>query len=142
MLLIKLAAGNQLQALDRSENIFKGEISDILLKIIKMKFFVTPFKWILIFVATFILQNVESAKILAVFPFPGPSQYILVEPYLKALAAKGHEMTVINAFPQKQPISNFRDVPVIEVHANYAGKYNLKYLLQRAVNELWRVQIM
>ncbi|XP_065368673.1 UDP-glycosyltransferase UGT5-like [Calliphora vicina] len=74
----------------------------------------------LIFIFTSTLQNVESAKILAVFPFPGPSQYILVQPYLKALAAKGHEMTVINAFPQKQQFNNFRDVLVMEVHDNYA----------------------
>ncbi|XP_065354386.1 UDP-glycosyltransferase UGT5-like [Calliphora vicina] len=74
----------------------------------------------LLFVLTFTVQNVECAKILAVFAFPGPSQYILVQPYLKALAAKGHELTVINAFPQKQPIANYRDVLVMEVHENYA----------------------
>ncbi|XP_065354385.1 UDP-glycosyltransferase UGT5-like [Calliphora vicina] len=81
---------------------------------------VRPLLLSLLFVITFTVQNVTCAKILALFPFPGPSQYILVQPYLKALAAKGHELTVINAFPQKQPISNFRDVLVMEVHDNYA----------------------
>ena len=75
-----------------------------------------------IFAVFFLIeQNAESAKILAVFPFPGPSQYILVQPYLKALAARGHELTVINAFPQKQPVKNYRDVTVLEVFDNYAG---------------------
>lgn len=82
---------------------------------------------VLIVLVTF--QYIESAKILALFPFPGPSQYILVQPYLKALAARGHEVTVINAFPQKQPVKNFRDIPVLEVHDNYAGKYLKKLLL-------------
>ncbi|XP_017076581.2 UDP-glucosyltransferase 2-like [Drosophila eugracilis] len=44
----------------------------------------------------------DSAKILATLPFPGPSQYIFVETFLKALAAKGHEVTVINAFNNKE----------------------------------------
>ena len=75
-----------------------------------------------IFGVLFIMaENAESAKILAVFPFPGPSQYILVQPYLKALAARGHELTVINAFPQKQPVKNYRDIAVMEVFDNYAG---------------------
>ncbi|XP_073825560.1 UDP-glucosyltransferase 2-like [Musca autumnalis] len=63
----------------------------------------------------------ETAKILALFPFPGPSQYILVQPYLKMLASRGHEVTCINAFPQKQRVKNFRDVTVMEVHDDYAA---------------------
>ncbi|KAM7361144.1 UDP-glucosyltransferase 2-like isoform 2-T2 [Cochliomyia hominivorax] len=62
----------------------------------------------------------KSAKILAIFPFPGPSQYILVQPYLKTLATRGHEVTVINAFPQKTPIKIFRDIYVPEV-LKYVG---------------------
>ncbi|XP_075147412.1 uncharacterized protein LOC142221545 [Haematobia irritans] len=67
-----------------------------------------------------LLVDIEAVKILAIFPFPGPSQYILVQPYLKALASRGHQLTVINAFPQKQKVDNFRDIPVLEVHDNYA----------------------
>ncbi|KAH8294654.1 hypothetical protein KR018_000885, partial [Drosophila ironensis] len=54
----------------------------------------------------------EAARILAVFPFPGPSQYINALPLLKALASRGHEVTSINAFPQKKPLKNFRDIPI------------------------------
>ncbi|XP_014094002.3 UDP-glucosyltransferase 2 [Bactrocera oleae] len=52
----------------------------------------------------------ESAKILAIFPFTGPSQYMCVQPYLKTLAARGHEVTSISVFPQKTPLKNFRDI--------------------------------
>ncbi|XP_037817465.1 UDP-glucosyltransferase 2-like [Lucilia sericata] len=62
----------------------------------------------------------ETAKILAIFPFPGPSQYLVVQPYLKTLASRGHEVTVINAFPQKTPIPNYRDINVPEV-LQYVG---------------------
>ncbi|KAH8292129.1 hypothetical protein KR054_006006, partial [Drosophila jambulina] len=64
----------------------------------------------------------EAARILAVFPFPGPSQYINVVPYLKTLASRGHEVTSINAFPQKKPVKNFRDIPILEVFNNYNGE--------------------
>lgn len=65
--------------------------------------------------------QLEGARILALFPFPGPSQYINVVPYLKALAARGHEVTSVNAFPQKKPVKNFRDIPVLEVFQSYEG---------------------
>ncbi|KAH8406761.1 hypothetical protein KR222_010009, partial [Zaprionus bogoriensis] len=61
----------------------------------------------------------EGARILAIFPFPGPSQYINVVPYLKALAARGHDVTSVNAFPQKKPVQNFTDIFVPEVFHYY-----------------------
>ncbi|XP_017040219.2 UDP-glucosyltransferase 2 [Drosophila ficusphila] len=62
---------------------------------------------------------IESARILAIFPYPGPSQYINVVPYLKTLTSRGHQVTSINAFPQKKPVENFRDIPNLEVFDNY-----------------------
>lgn len=69
------------------------------------------------------LQQTNAANILAIFPFPGPSQYICVQAYLKALAARGHEVTVISAFPQKKPLRNFRDISIEEVLNGYEGTY-------------------
>ncbi|XP_020812796.1 UDP-glucuronosyltransferase 2B15-like [Drosophila serrata] len=57
----------------------------------------------------------ESAKILATFPFPGRSQYIYMETYLKALADKGHQVTVINAFKNKA-YPNMRFIEAMKVH--------------------------
>lgn len=56
----------------------------------------------------------ESAKILSIFGFPGPSQYIMASALLKTLAERGHEVTSISTFPQKQPLKNFRDIAVME----------------------------
>ncbi|KMZ04307.1 uncharacterized protein Dsimw501_GD20682 [Drosophila simulans] len=61
----------------------------------------------------------QAARILAIFPFPGPSQYINVVPYLKELAGRGHHVTSVNAFPQKKPVANFRDVFLPDVFDNY-----------------------
>ncbi|KAI8044000.1 UDP-glucosyltransferase 2 [Drosophila gunungcola] len=57
----------------------------------------------------------ESAKILATLPFPGRSQYIFVENYLKALASKGHQVTVINAFKNKAT-PNMRFIEAFGAH--------------------------
>ncbi|CAD6995922.1 unnamed protein product [Ceratitis capitata] len=64
-------------------------------------------------------QRTDCAKILAIFPFPGPSQYICVQAYLKALAGRGHEVTVVSAYPQKKPLPNFRDISLEEVLNGY-----------------------
>ncbi|XP_065367855.1 UDP-glycosyltransferase UGT5-like [Calliphora vicina] len=80
-----------------------------------MKFKINLFTVLIIFLNC--IEFNESAKILAVFPFPGRSQYILVQPFLKTLAQRGHELTVINAYPGKENVTNYRDVAVMEVHS-------------------------
>ncbi|XP_050316492.1 UDP-glucosyltransferase 2-like [Bactrocera neohumeralis] len=71
------------------------------------------------YISLIALQQTNAANILAIFPFPGPSQYICVQAYLKALAARGHEVTVISAFPQKKPLQNFRDISLAEILDGY-----------------------
>lgn len=66
-------------------------------------------------------NSLESSKILAVFPFAGPSQYICVQSYLKTLAARGHEITSVSAFPQKTPLKNFRDITLQIEQSHHDG---------------------
>ncbi|KAM7343503.1 UDP-glucosyltransferase 2-like isoform 2-T2 [Cochliomyia hominivorax] len=61
--------------------------------------------------------TLEAAHILSLFGVPLPSQYAFIEPLLKQLAARGHQITSISNYPQKQPIENFRDV-VVEKNKN------------------------
>lgn len=65
--------------------------------------------------------QIEGAKILATFAFPGRSQYIFAESYLKELAARGHEVTVINTFDNK-PVPNMRFLTAPKIHEHYQGK--------------------
>lgn len=67
------------------------------------------FLWICIFCFIHSICINESAKILAVFPFSGQSQYIFVKQYLETL-------TVINAYPSKEHVPNYRDIPMMEAH--------------------------
>ncbi|XP_023293697.2 UDP-glucosyltransferase 2-like [Lucilia cuprina] len=78
-------------------------------------------KWFLVFkilvfctIFTNLLYVTNGAKILSIFGFPGPSQYIMASALLKGLAERGHEVTSISTFPQKTPVKNFRDIAVME----------------------------
>ncbi|EDW66953.1 UDP-glycosyltransferase UGT5 [Drosophila virilis] len=65
----------------------------------------------------------EGSKILAIFAFPGRSQYIFAESYLKALAARGHEVTVINTF-DNEAASNVRFITASKIHDYYEDMLN------------------
>lgn len=56
----------------------------------------------------------ESYKILVLFPHPGHSHFMVFENLLKALADRGHELTVISHFPLEKPYPNYRDVSLKE----------------------------
>uniref|UniRef100_A0A023EW79 UDP-glucuronosyltransferase n=1 Tax=Aedes albopictus TaxID=7160 RepID=A0A023EW79_AEDAL len=73
--------------------------------------------WLLLFSSVWIIsnQNVQSAKILGVFPTSSKSHYIVGSALMKALANKGHEVTVISPFPQQKPLKNYRDVTTTQV---------------------------
>lgn len=74
------------------------------------------FKTFAVFVVFFcsVLMLANGAKILSVFGYPGPSQYIMASALLKALAERGHEVTSLSTFPQKTPVKNFRDIVIEE----------------------------
>ncbi|XP_065354388.1 UDP-glucosyltransferase 2-like [Calliphora vicina] len=63
---------------------------------------------------TFLTTETNGAKILSIFGYPGPSQYIMASALLKGLAERGHEVTSISTFPQKTAVKNFRDIAVME----------------------------
>ncbi|KAH8358919.1 hypothetical protein KR093_003241, partial [Drosophila rubida] len=60
--------------------------------------------------------GVQSAKILAVFPFPGKSQYIFAEQYLRELSRRDHNVTVINTFGSNESDPNFRVIGATKIH--------------------------
>jgi hypothetical protein len=54
----------------------------------------------------FTLDASHGARILGVFPAPVPSHYILGNTLLKGLAEKGHDVTMISPFADKNPPKN------------------------------------
>lgn len=55
-------------------------------------------------------KEVSSLKILGIFPYQGKSHFFVFQPYLHELVKRGHDVTVISYFPQKQPIQNYTDI--------------------------------
>ncbi|XP_050677454.1 UDP-glycosyltransferase UGT5-like [Leptidea sinapis] len=58
----------------------------------------------------FLINQVNCYNILGVFPFMGKSHFYVYDVYLKELARRGHNLTVISYFPQKQPLENYHDI--------------------------------
>lgn len=54
-------------------------------------------------------SNVESYRILGLFPHPGLSHFHFFHPVMRTLAEAGHEVTVVSSFPNKEPIENYKD---------------------------------
>lgn len=62
-------------------------------------------------VCLFLLSSsVHSLNILALFPYGGKSHVDVFLPLTKALAKKGHQITVISHFPLKTPMANYTDI--------------------------------
>lgn len=61
-------------------------------------------------------------NILGVFPTMSKSHYITGGALLRGLAAAGHNVTAISAFPQKKAIPNYRDYPITGIVEKIKGK--------------------
>ncbi|XP_075232021.1 UDP-glycosyltransferase UGT5-like isoform X1 [Lycorma delicatula] len=59
-----------------------------------------------------LLRNATSARILGIFPIRGVSHYKSFEILGLELVTRGHELVVINNFPQNNPVKGFTDIDV------------------------------
>lgn len=75
---------------------------------IKMRFLIV----IALFLTILQIQSGNGYKVLGVFPTMAKSHYITGNGLMKALAAAGHEVTVMSAFKESKPIKNYRGIYV------------------------------
>lgn len=54
--------------------------------------------------------SVNSYKILGVLHIPARSHYIVMNALMRELAHRGHEVTVITAFKETNPIENYEEI--------------------------------
>nr|CAD7590136.1 unnamed protein product [Timema genevievae] len=59
-----------------------------------------------------LLHGGQTAKILGLFEFNGKSHFQMFEKMMKGLSERGHEVHVLNHFPQKKPLPNYFDIDV------------------------------
>lgn len=64
----------------------------------------------------------HGAKILAVFTMGAHSHFTLGFRLAKELADRGHQVTFINAYPQKVPIKNLKEISVAEIRRGLDGR--------------------
>ncbi|XP_058840181.1 UDP-glucosyltransferase 2-like [Topomyia yanbarensis] len=57
-------------------------------------------------------HGADSAKILCFFPTASKSHVLGTQMLLKNLANRGHEVTMVSAFPLSKPLKNYRDIYV------------------------------
>uniref|UniRef100_A0A182LTR0 Uncharacterized protein n=1 Tax=Anopheles culicifacies TaxID=139723 RepID=A0A182LTR0_9DIPT len=70
------------------------------------------FKIALMVTLVLLVGHAESAKIVCVFPTASKSHVLGAQALLKELALRGHEVTMVSAFPLKRPPKNYRDIYV------------------------------
>lgn len=58
--------------------------------------------------------SINGLRILAVFPYTGKSHHYVFEPLLQQLLAKGHELTVISHFPDRNAPENRKDIHIVK----------------------------
>ncbi|XP_075232022.1 UDP-glycosyltransferase UGT5-like isoform X2 [Lycorma delicatula] len=100
----------------------------------------------LLFQLILILNNkVGSERILCIFPTNAKSHYSAFEPLALELAKKGHELVIINSFPQKKPVKNIRDIDVSEYFIPLISAININELLDiptGTINELTMMTVL
>lgn len=58
----------------------------------------------------FLANNAGAYRILGIFPASAYSHYALASRLMKALAEKGHDVTVISPFKEKNPPKSYREI--------------------------------
>lgn len=75
------------------------------------------------------LSAANGANILGVFPINGRSHWVVYESVMKALAARGHNVTVITSFPQKTPVANYTDIDVSKAFSSAVNAISIDMVL-------------
>lgn len=86
----------------------------------------------------FIVTQSCAFNILGIFPYQGKSHFFQFKVYLRELANRGHNVTVVSYFPDKAPPPKYKDVHIgeiqiledeIAVHKSYATLLSTMVLL-------------
>ena len=79
----------------------------------------------LLFLGGWNVDHGSTAKILGLMPTPSPSHHIWNRALMLALAARGHQVTVLSPDPEKQPVANHTDIVIEKAYEKIAEfEYN------------------
>lgn len=77
-----------------------------------------------IIICGFLIYAGNCARILGVFPLPGKSHYILGSALMKELAERGHDVTIITPFTEKEKPKNgsYTEIELFELMKEMKSK--------------------
>jgi len=81
-----------------------------------------------------ILQSGDGARILSVAFMSTKSHKITYEPLLEALAARGHNVTVVSPIPAKKTVKNMREILTIDVDKSMSTMPNMFQAKEKGEN--------
>lgn len=61
----------------------------------------------------FFTSKLAAYKILALLPFTAKSHFVMEEALMKGLAARGHQVFVVNHYPQAHSVPNYTDISLV-----------------------------
>jgi glucuronosyltransferase len=74
--------------------------------------------------------NSEAARILGAFHFNGKSHFMAIQPLLKGLAARGHQVYVLGHIPLKKPVPNYTDISLEGSVPGVLNSFSVKSALE------------
>lgn len=86
---------------------------------------------------TLLVGSCDSARILTLVQSSARSHWIVVEPLLTELAARGHQVTVFTSFPQQKPLQNYTDVDLSHKRPTSLSAFSFDFIKDKMPNP-WR----
>lgn len=90
------------------------------------------------------MDHVSAAKILGLMSTPSPSHHIWNRALMLALAARGHQVTVLSPNPEKQPVANHTDIVIEKAYErledsnyNYEAMSTMTFIENARIWFLW-----
>ncbi len=96
--------------------------------------------WLLVHLFILLDQPVEGAHILVLFPMASKSHKIAAVPFIEALAARGHKLSVISSFPPGKEVPNINEfyiggLPAIEKYFKEQYDYEYDYFAEAIIQK-------
>ncbi|XP_045493448.1 UDP-glucosyltransferase 2-like [Colias croceus] len=82
-------------------------------------------RWLILIIVSIVLNLVECARILAIFPTPSISHQVVFRPIVHELARRGHDVVLITpdpVFPKGKSPTNLTEIDVHDVSYKYVGQ--------------------
>ncbi|XP_065219001.1 UDP-glycosyltransferase UGT5-like isoform X4 [Planococcus citri] len=68
--------------------------------------------WVILLLISWLSSSCYASKILALFPYPGRSHFVVADTLLIELSKRGHEVTVYSCYPKNYSLPNYKEIDI------------------------------